>query len=1583
MLTGVNATLLFFILVIVGACVKQAHSQGDPPSVTSDGTSLSSYTIGPKSCMNGENDCPMYDGYMKCGETDVLLNDSGPVYTAHAPLQTLANQCLESLSCLWLITGSPDMNIYVQIVEQRGQYVSKDTSEKDVVTIGRGHDPSDVTSNFAINDLYYARRLDDGRVYIIHGNLAWVTVSAHGIGNTDCVGFDFKFTQRKEPDFCEADTTICHNSSICLPPSAYCDANLDCHAFVDQYNCDMCGNTTIPPLVPGVPHHLKYASSWVEKDGEWKPPNMDCFWLVTAPNDSVIEINILATSKMGPALYWDSTAEGVNEDAAKALSSGSLVKTTYVDATGIWIYADLSQENDAPAMHVGTVYELQLTAYRKRECGVDEFQCLNQECLAGTRRCDGIPDCRLHEDEYGCEESWCADRYLCASKKKCIPSHWVCDGEGDCPSDDLSDELDCGRCGNPYIRLSPEHPLLLTQPIDITVDCLWMITTSTNRSRIRVDIVNLPINEIIRGDPFLKAKVTFGYGGLPYVGTTVARILSQSRAYPKVMTFDGPELWIILDIVNNVISTPGRLRLELRITEYDMQDCRENMFSCSSGILCIDKSKVCDGNVDCPESDDEFNCGTCGESEYRCRKSGECVDSSKMCDGDYACIDRSDDGNCEPCGNTIIDLSPRPQTLTSVGYPEPYQPNKHCIWFVHADPGYDILVVFLDFVSEEFFDHLYVGNGTHPEPLAKFSGPRAPARVSLYSEDIWLSFWSDYIYQYRGFNLSLELVEMVSCLEGEVACNGTALLVCIKEEVVCDGRGDCPDATDEEYCEDICGETLIDLSGKSEYQLYSTLYERGAYPDKATCVWHFRTDARREKIRLDIQSFHLEQNFDFLHLGVGNDSREGLVASLTGTTEIAGVWFESSEIWLKFETDSSVSEAGFHITLVAVDKAELTSCRSSCSHFEDTTLCLLPHAYCDGISDCMDSSDETNCVSLNCSLDLYVCLGKQQCLLWESVCDGRKDCHLYHDDEKNCDVHGCPKGCNCFIYEEGLNVKCSHGWSSATTAQLAKITDALALTGANMSTLEAGLFKRLGSLRTLYLRGNNITNIHMDAFSGLRNLTSLDISENNIFELAGGMFRDLPLLTFLGMHSVPMQYIRNNAFDGLTRLKQLVLMRGNGNSSGSSPYGEATLIEGGALGDLHSLQKLYVDDHRLCCNFRSLLPDDERCINTQLESPLFNCGRLMPNTVLQAFMWILGFSALIGNLVVIAWRIREDSGKGSKYVHSFLVLNLAMSDFLMGVYMVIIATVDVIKKEEYYLVATEWRNSALCKAGGVMSVLSSEASVFFITLISVDRYLCIVHPFSRVRLKEKSVWVSVASIWVVSLLASLVPTILVTKDSDVYGLSDVCIGLPLLTRPVDFRFDQADIGDALGNDTYLVPQPIGSRPSWSYSIVLFLGVNLICFLLVTVCYAAIFSKVKRSIRRVKRRHAPKEEEVKMAIKMAVIVGSDFLCWMPVIILGILSQTSVIQIQPDVYAWLVVFVLPINSSLNPYLYTIVTAISRRRQDQQASKKNSQKPKIAIFPALPLLDHKQDYNQWTAPSPSPTASPNSSMNLIKQN
>ena len=68
-------------------------------------------------------------------------------------------------------------------------------------------------------------------------------------------------------------------------------------------------------------------------------------------------------------------------------------------------------------------------------------------------------------------------------------------------------------------------------------------------------------------------------------------------------------------------------------------------------------------------------------------------------------------------------------------------------------------------------------------------------------------------------------------------------------------------------------------------------------------------------------------------------------------------------------------------------------------------------------------------------------------------------------------------------------------------------------------------------------------------------------------------------------------------------------------------------------------------------------------------------------------IWFLGILAVLGNLAVIAWRlIRRDDHP----VQTCLLTNLAASDFLMGVYLMILAILDQVWAGKYFLPAILW-----------------------------------------------------------------------------------------------------------------------------------------------------------------------------------------------------------------------------------------------------------------------------------------------------
>ena len=69
-----------------------------------------------------------------------------------------------------------------------------------------------------------------------------------------------------------------------------------------------------------------------------------------------------------------------------------------------------------------------------------------------------------------------------------------------------------------------------------------------------------------------------------------------------------------------------------------------------------------------------------------------------------------------------------------------------------------------------------------------------------------------------------------------------------------------------------------------------------------------------------------------------------------------------------------------------------------------------------------------------------------------------------------------------------------------------------------------------------------------------------------------------------------------------------------------------------------------------------------------------------------------------GNLGVLITRalVREPNA-----IHSFLIQNLAAADFLMGVYLVLIAWSDARYRGSYIQHDWDWRHSPLCKFCGL------------------------------------------------------------------------------------------------------------------------------------------------------------------------------------------------------------------------------------------------------------------------------------------
>ena len=297
-------------------------------------------------------------------------------------------------------------------------------------------------------------------------------------------------------------------------------------------------------------------------------------------------------------------------------------------------------------------------------------------------------------------------------------------------------------------------------------------------------------------------------------------------------------------------------------------------------------------------------------------------------------------------------------------------------------------------------------------------------------------------------------------------------------------------------------------------------------------------------------------------------------------------------------------------------------------------------------------------------------------------------------------------------------------------------------------------------------------------------------------------------------------------------------------------------------------------------------------------------------------MWIVGFSSLLGNVFVVIWRITSETKNNVQLVQAIFIGNLAFSDMLMGIYMLFLAITDTYYGDEFYIISNVWRKSIPCRFASFLVLVSGETSLILLTFITIDRFLSCVFPFSTNHFQKFSTTFAVSTTWGLTIIGSVLASVFADPDGDFYALSDVCIGLPFLTRLGGLKIESSTVESSISSRIFDLPVSTNKNTSWYFSIALFLGLNFLLSILILVLYIVIFLAVRKTSRAAQKSPNIKKEML-MAMRMTVVVMTNCLCWLPVVILGILSQSGTISVSLDLIVWTVVFILPLNASLNPY------------------------------------------------------------------
>ena len=484
----------------------------------------------------------------------------------------------------------------------------------------------------------------------------------------------------------------------------------------------------------------------------------------------------------------------------------------------------------------------------------------------------------------------------------------------------------------------------------------------------------------------------------------------------------------------------------------------------------------------------------------------------------------------------------------------------------------------------------------------------------------------------------------------------------------------------------------------------------------------------------------------------------------------------------------------------------------------------------------------------------------------------------------------CPKDCSC----QGFGVNCSRTPPGGINSTITISPDTRLLDVSN----NPGIYQNL-SLESVYVRNLiylnisscSITVLSVTVFENFRNLRILDLSHNLIRTIPSGLFLSIQTLEKLSLSfNLEIITIETEAFKGLDSIRYLKFeslqvdvlskaafalldldildLSGNvvskiDNSAFETLRTKRLYLNGTSINTFGSdlfkgieqVDFLITDDFKFCC-VKPYYLTQENCLPHQNE--FSSCDDLMRNGILRSFIWIIGVFALTGNAAAVFYHIQFDRQR-LKLGYGIFVTNLGISDFIMGLYLIIIAVTDMVYRGEYKLHDDAWRNSALCNLAGVFALLASEASIFFICLITLDRILVIKYPFSEKRFTTKpAVKVSII-VWIIGLVIAVIPLIFTSYfKNEFFSKSGVCLALPLTRER-------------------------GS--GWLYSVSIFIVFNLLTFLLIALGQWLIYAEVSSDKRPITKSAENRKKELRVARNLLLVVLTDFLCWFPIGLLG--------------------------------------------------------------------------------------------------
>ncbi|XP_035780121.1 allatostatin-A receptor-like [Anopheles albimanus] len=272
----------------------------------------------------------------------------------------------------------------------------------------------------------------------------------------------------------------------------------------------------------------------------------------------------------------------------------------------------------------------------------------------------------------------------------------------------------------------------------------------------------------------------------------------------------------------------------------------------------------------------------------------------------------------------------------------------------------------------------------------------------------------------------------------------------------------------------------------------------------------------------------------------------------------------------------------------------------------------------------------------------------------------------------------------------------------------------------------------------------------------------------------------------------------------------------------------------------------------------------------------------------------IGITGLLGNAMVVLVVLSNPQMRSTT---NLLIINLAIADLLFVVFCIPFTATD--------YVLDSWPFGDLwCKIVQYLIVVTAHASIYTLVLMSLDRFLAVVHPIASMVIRtERNTVLAITVLWIV-IITTAIPV-------------PFAHGVSLYT---DDSYETEKCG-FLENDNF----------SWAaFHIAFFLSSYVVPLILISVLYMWMLSRLWRSS--VGGRSAESKKGKKRVTRLVVIVVAAFASlWCPIQVILLLKSIDAFETVSPFHLSLQIIshVLAYTSScINPLLYAFLSENFRK-------------------------------------------------------